>query len=133
MKFSSTHPTHGLGRASGRRTTHYPLAPAIRRLANHGTEQAAGQVDEFDVGVQDWANGYEPFVGHAPFTAPQNATGQLAISVPLHWTSDNLPIGVQFIGRFGDEQLLLQLAAQLEQARPWSKHIADPLTAPAWP
>jgi amidase len=107
------------------------LATAIRRLANHGTEQAAGQVDEFDVGVQDWANGYEPFVGHAPFTALQNATGQLAISVPLHWTFDNLPFGYNSSG--GDEQPLLQLAAQLEQARPWSKHIADPLTAPAWP
>jgi amidase len=71
--------------------------------------------------MRDWAKGYEPFVGYAPFTALQNATGQLAISVPLHWTSDNLPIGVQFIGRFGDEHFLLQLAVQLEQAKPWSK------------
>ena len=72
--------------------------------------------------MQDWAKGYEPFVGYAPFTALQNATGQPAISIPLHRTSDGLPIGVQFVGRFGDEQLLLQLAAQLEQAKPWNKH-----------
>ena len=80
------------------------------------------RIGEFDVEVHDWAKGYEPFVSYAAFTALQNATGQPAISVPLHWTSDDLPIGVQFVGRFGDEQLLLQLAAQLEQAKPWNKH-----------
>jgi amidase len=80
------------------------------------------RIGEFDVEVQDWAKGYEPFVSYAPLTALQNATGQPAISIPLHRTSDDLPIGVQFVGRFGDEQLLLQLAAQLEQAKPWNEH-----------
>ncbi|MGA8295224.1 MAG: amidase family protein, partial [Rhodoplanes sp.] len=80
------------------------------------------RIGEFDVEVHDWAKGYEPFVSYAPLTALQNATGQPAISVPMHRTSDDLPIGVQFVGRFGDEQLLLQLAAQLEQAKPWNKH-----------
>lgn len=56
------------------------------------------RIGEFDVGVQDWAKGYEPFVGYAPFTALQNATGQPAISVPLHWTFDNLPIGYNSSG-----------------------------------
>jgi Asp-tRNA(Asn)/Glu-tRNA(Gln) amidotransferase A subunit family amidase len=53
------------------------------------------------------------------FTNLQNATGQPAISLPLHMTDTGLPVGVQFVGRFGDDLLLLQLAAQLEQAQPW--------------
>jgi Asp-tRNA(Asn)/Glu-tRNA(Gln) amidotransferase A subunit family amidase len=54
-----------------------------------------------------------------PFTRIQNLTGQPAMSVPLFWTGDNVPIGVHFAGRFGDEPTLFRLAAQLEQARPW--------------
>ena len=54
-----------------------------------------------------------------PFTSAFNATGQPAITLPLHGTAGGLPVGVQFVGRFGDDTLLLQLAAQLELAAPW--------------
>ena len=54
-----------------------------------------------------------------PYTAPFNVTGQPAMSVPLHWNEQGLPIGMQFVGKFGREATLLQLAGQLEHAKPW--------------
>jgi amidase len=55
------------------------------------------------------------------FTLIANASGQPGISLPLHWNEDKLPIGVQLLGRYGDEATLIRLAGQLEQARPWSQ------------
>lgn len=59
---------------------------------------------------------------YVPFTAAFNVTGHPAISLPLAW-SDGLPVGVQLVGRYGDEATLLRLAAQLEQALPWAARV----------
>jgi amidase len=57
------------------------------------------------------------------FTAAFNATGQPAISLPLHWSEDGLPIGVQLVAPLGREDLLIRVASQLEQAVPWADRI----------
>jgi amidase len=67
----------------------------------------------------DPAQDFENQKRFTPFTAFYNLTGQPAMSVPLHWTSEELPIGIQLVGRPGDEVTLLALAAQLEAAAPW--------------
>lgn len=54
------------------------------------------------------------------FTPPFNATGQPAISLPLHWNETGLPIGVQLVAAYGREDLLIRVASQLETAAPWA-------------
>jgi amidase len=54
-----------------------------------------------------------------PYAAVSNVTGQPAVSLPLHWTAEGLPIGVMLAGRMADEATLISLSAQLEAARPW--------------
>jgi amidase len=55
------------------------------------------------------------------FTPQFNASGQPAISLPLHWNNDGLPIGVQLVAAYGREDLLIQIASQLEAAAPWAQ------------
>lgn len=63
-------------------------------------------------------------LGWVPYTQLANLTGRPAISLPLHWTADGLPLGVQFVAPLAGEQLLIRLAAQLEHALPWADRVA---------
>jgi amidase len=65
-----------------------------------------------------------------PYTPLFNVTGQPAMSVPLYWNDAGLPIGMQFVSRYGDEATLFRLASQLEKAKPWSERI-PPICAKA--
>lgn len=67
-----------------------------------------------------------------PWTPVFNVTGQPAMSVPLCWSDNDLPIGMHFVGRFADEETLFRLAGQLERARPWA-HRKPPLRKPVSP
>jgi amidase len=69
-----------------------------------------------------------------PYTAQFNMTGQPAVSLPLHWTPDGLPVGVQLVAAYGREDLLVQVASQLEQAAPWAdRHPRRPPAGPLPP
>jgi amidase len=58
-------------------------------------------------------------VSFIPYTAQFNMTGQPAVSLPLHWTPEGLPVGVQLVAAYGQEDILVRVASQLEQAAPW--------------
>ena len=74
----------------------------------------------FDSTVEQPFKGWIRTGDFMPFTGICNVTGQPAMSVPLYWNLDGLPIGTHFVGRYGDEATLFRLAAQLEEARPWA-------------
>jgi len=59
-------------------------------------------------------------VGFIPYTAQFNMTGQPAISLPLHWTPDGLPVGIQLAAAYGREDVLIRVASQVELAAPWA-------------
>ncbi len=81
----------------------------LGRINAGGVLKVAGALDEAAT------NAFE----FTPWTPVFNVTGQPAMSVPLEWNVEGLPIGLHFVGRFGDEATLFQLAGQLERARPW--------------
>jgi amidase len=91
------------------------LLKALGMFGSGKLIEAAGLVDRMAAEAFAWM----------PWTPLSNATGQPAMSVPLHWNAQGLPIGVHFVGRFGDEATLFRLAAQLELARPWLARLPD--------
>lgn len=96
-----------------------------------------GFFDSYDVLVTPTVAGPPPIIGSyrdpdepiaellnaaalVPFTPPWNTTGQPAVSIPLHWDEQGLPVGVQIVGRPADEATLIRLSAQMEEAKPWA-------------
>ncbi len=67
--------------------------------------------------------GEDGVFAYSPFCASFNASGQPAASVPLHWTGDDLPVGVHLAAGFGEDATLIALCAELEQARPWAQRM----------
>jgi amidase len=74
----------------------------------------------FDSPADNPLHGLFRSASFVPFTPPFNISGQPAVSLPLYWTDAGLPVGVQLAARLGEEETLISLSAQLEEARPWS-------------
>jgi amidase len=123
-------------RGLGREVSGIQLAMAVSLLRIQTRATLAAWAG-FDAVIMPTVNGVAPLVEDivdradpardfenqkhwAAFTAAFNMTGQPAISVPMHWTTEGLPIGVMLVGKMFGEETLIGLAAQLEQAHPWS-------------
>ncbi len=109
-----------IGRAIGTffETAEVLLLPSVARLP-----WKLGELQQDDQSLDGDAWVRKLFTDYAPFTAMFNITGQPAISLPLAWSDGDLPIGVQLVGRFGDEAMLFRLASQLEQSLPWAARV----------
>ncbi len=79
------------------------------------------RVGEHDPRPGDPMAGMRRAAAWVPFTPPFNVSGQPAISVPLHWSDDGLPVGVQLVAAYGREDLLIRVASQLEATQPWAQ------------
>ncbi|MGH6959589.1 MAG: amidase, partial [Dongiaceae bacterium] len=104
---------HGVGRRFGEFFRKYDvlLSPTVAEppLPLGSTDMMSGDLDAYN----------ERLFRLIPFTSQFNVSGGPAASLPLHWTPDGLPVGIQFGADFGNEAVLFRLAAQLEQAQPW--------------
>ncbi|HLX34738.1 MAG TPA: amidase [Candidatus Limnocylindrales bacterium] len=97
------------------------LTPTLARRP-----EKLGVLNQSVGGALEWQHFDDSF---NPWNPIANIAGAPAMSVPLHWTADGLPIGVLLTGRYGDEGTLFRLAAQLEAARPWANR-RPPISAP---
>ena len=77
-------------------------------------------IGEHDPTEDDPIAGMRRATRFVAFTPPFNASGQPAINVPLHWSDEGLPIGVQLVAAYGREDVLIRVASQLEAAAPWA-------------
>jgi amidase len=79
------------------------------------------EIGEHDAKEGDPMAGMKRAARFVGFTPPFNASGQPAISLPLHWNDTGLPIGVQLVAAYGREDLLLAVASHLEAAHQWAQ------------
>jgi amidase len=128
-----------LGRGRGLSGRDYAASVAAVRKANQRVQAELASFDVFltptltqpprPVGYWDLNEpDYDKYIAtwtDAAFLFPFNLSGLPAVSVPATWTKDDIPIGVQLVGRYGDEATILRLSAQLEQARPWNHRRAS--------
>jgi amidase/6-aminohexanoate-cyclic-dimer hydrolase len=105
---------HRIGRAVARFFTRYDI------LITPTMACTPYPLGVLDMSTDDLEGFYEALMRSIAFTSVFNASGNPAMSVPLAWSRDGLPIGVQFVAPFGDEAALFRLGAQLEAARPWA-------------
>jgi amidase len=113
----------------------------------HATEPFAAFLDDFDVQLTPTCGILPPPATDAPwhliseqsaeglmavarFVQAFNLSGEPALSLPVAWTSDGTPVGVQLAGRYLEESFILRLAAQLDEAMPWSGRVPPQF---AWP
>ena len=122
-----------LGRGRGLSARDYAASVAAVRKANQRVQAELAPFDVFltptltqlprPVGYWDLNEpDFDKYIAtwtDAAFLFPFNLSGLPAVSVPATWTKDDIPIGVQLVGRYGDEATILRLSAELEQARPW--------------
>ena len=113
---------HSVGRQSARFLVPYDmvltatLAEPPAKIGRFATDR---QADDAGVWSDFLAYRLEHVLPYSPFTALANGTGQPAMNLPLWWNGAGLPVGTHVMGRAGDDHVLLQLAAQLEEADPW--------------
>jgi amidase len=105
---------HRTGRVVGRFFTSYDILMTPTMCT---PPHKLGEVSMMKTDIEAY---HHIVVGDVAFTRLFNATGNPAMSVPLHWSAEGLPVGVQFVAPFGDEATLFRLAGQLETARPWA-------------
>jgi amidase/6-aminohexanoate-cyclic-dimer hydrolase len=110
----SIHSVHATGRRIARFFTKYDvvLSPTMC--------QPPYPLGVLDMSTSDDKGYLGAVLSSIGFTSMFNSAGNPAMSIPLAWSPDGLPIGVQFAGRFGDEATLFRLGAQLEAAQPWA-------------
>jgi amidase/6-aminohexanoate-cyclic-dimer hydrolase len=113
---------HGLGRQMARFHERYDL------LLTSVLGEPPAPIGKFTLDQTDTESYMAALHRYIPFTGLANMTGQPGMSVPLHWSAAGLPIGIHFVGRFGEEHTLFQLAGQLERAKPWA-HRRPPVHA----
>ncbi len=107
---------HAYGREMAAYFTRYDM------LVSPTLAEPPAEIGRFAHATEDYVDyrmGPGRVFDYSPFCAPFNASGQPAASLPLHWTADGLPVGVQIAAAFGDDERLIALCRQIEQARPW--------------